>query len=259
MPGSLDHIFQACGGRNGTELSACFTGVLGGSNSIRGVDEVWIRSFGVHVAALASFGHLMSLQGSVNWFPALVTLLCHFEFPEIALAQMMIRTFTMAVRYAGSAAIWIRMVFHVQDRSYWFWHIDLRTFEVVVGGLFATINSILIHMIGGRWEMMDAIEDGARSGRAEISETSSCASSSENGDLEVQIKRHWLEHSASNEHRKASGSRFAKLQEINSSFSQLLDEFFPDLVQKDLELGILLQRAFIYGMTQVYYVKKIWE
>jgi len=275
------------------------------------VNEVWIRSFGIHVAALASFGHLMSLQGSANSLSALVALLCCFTFPEMALAHILIRTLIMAVRiiwrrehmpfrffaaaclgshasssspkcnsiplvsirpsrtvhipssfsviwvgrsglllaflaqYAGSAALWIKLVFHVQDRSLWFWHIDLRTFEIVVGGLVATMNSILILMIGGEWKLVDAPNEDGAPERVGSSDASSALSSSKNTIFELEIRRKDSENSTSTVH-KVPASRFVRFQAIDSSFGQLLDGCFPVLVQKDLELGILLYRVFVH-------------
>ncbi|KAL5384699.1 hypothetical protein DPSP01_005138 [Paraphaeosphaeria sporulosa] len=265
---------------------------------------------------MASCGHLMSLQGSVNSIESLLVLLCLFEFPEMALAQILIRTNIAAIRvlwrrervqarffiaaclgmhassetspqravplvslhpeqvkrvphrigilwigrlglllaflaqYIGTVSIWIRAVFHVQDRGIWFWLIDLRTFRIALGGLAATLNSTLILLIGSQWKMAVPHDPDLSLRPLERSDTSSTLCSNEQDDLlKLPIKMLTLER---NEPRPSSNdnvSRYARCMALNRLFTQALDSHFPALRQSDLELGIIIYRIWIYGIT----------
>lgn len=271
------------------------------------LDEVWVRFFGVLVAATASFGHLMSLQGCGNISQVLVAFTCYLAFPEVALAQVLIRTLLMCIRriwrreqmpirfllaaclglhasstcslkknvslvflrpdqtervprkinvlwigrfglllaflaqYIGSAAIWVRLVFHVQDRAYWLWNIDLRTFEIVIGGLVATVNSLLILLVGGDWKLLEAVDASTKAGQTSIG--------SSEKDMGSCIERRESEMSGLTLRDESVTPSRGKLGAYNASFGLFLDRHFPGLLQSDLELAILIQRAMIHGLA----------
>ncbi|KAF2444391.1 hypothetical protein P171DRAFT_521729 [Karstenula rhodostoma CBS 690.94] len=316
MPGSLDHVSLVCAGRNTTELPQCLSNALGVSYSTRGVDEVWIRFLAVLVATMASCGHLMSLQGSANSVEALLVLLCFFEFPEMALAQIVIRA-TIAVRrvlwsrgrlsarffiaaclgmqassvcspnkavplvslrpeqvhrvpqrigilwigrlglllaflaqYIGTVSIWVRGVFNIQDRGIWFWLIDLRIFRIALGGLVATLNSTLILSIGSEWKMIGPHDHDASPHPLERSDTSSTLCSNEQDNfLKLPLEGLPSERSESRLRSHDKASLFARCKAFNKSFTKYLDSVFPVLRQSDLELGIIIHRVWIYGIT----------
>ncbi|KAF9731515.1 hypothetical protein PMIN02_011052 [Paraphaeosphaeria minitans] len=316
MPGSLDHVSLVCAGRDTTELPACLSDALGGSYNTRGVDEVWIRFLAVLVATMASCGHLMSLQGSVEPIESLLVLLCLFEFPEMALAQILIRTNIATIRvlwrrerlparffvaaclgmnassgtspqevvalvslrfeqvkraphrigivwigrlglllaflaqYIGTVSIWIRAVFHIQDRGIWFWLIDLRIFRIALSGLVATLNSTLILFIGSEWNMVEPHDPDPSLHPLERFDTSSTLCSNEEQDLiELPLEKLPLERNEPRPSSNGNASLYARCTALNRSFAQALDGYFPALRQSDLELGIIIYRIWIYGIT----------
>lgn len=78
----------------------CLQNELGDQSNIRGVKEVLLRSFGIQIIALAAYGHLLSLQGITRsrLFPALLSVFFFFVFPEITIAQMLLRALRMGFR-----------------------------------------------------------------------------------------------------------------------------------------------------------------
>ncbi|CAI6336307.1 unnamed protein product [Periconia digitata] len=303
MSGSLDYVSQFCAGHNSTEISECLSHGLRDSGNVRSVDEVWMRSFGIHIAALASFGHLMSLQGRTTSLSDLILLFCYFEFPEVLLAQMLIRCFTMTVRrfwqheemskrffvaaclgcsstlsadpkkdvpltaicsrqvrpvsrnfgillmgrigllltflvqYTASVSLWIRLVFYLKDRSHWFWHIDMRTFEIVVGGLLATMSSLLILVVSDEWVMVNTSSEGISLERTETSQDA-LRPPYPNDPPEIQIIMPDLSYTLSE-----------KMKRWNGWFSDCLAFYIPHSLQNELELGIVLQRVFAHGLA----------
>lgn len=63
-PSVFRQTIQLCGEQDGGEVFECLQSSLGVNNGFyRTLPEVLIRLFGVHVIALASYGHMMSTQG----------------------------------------------------------------------------------------------------------------------------------------------------------------------------------------------------
>lgn len=289
------------------------------------VEEAWIRSLGIHIAAAASFGHMVSLQGSASIMHALLTFSCYAMFPEIPLAQVLIRTLLMVTRicwkreqipfryfiaaclglhavsssssriplvslrpnqvdraspqigilwigrfglllaflaqYLGSAFIWIRLVFYVQDRGFWMWNIDIRNFEMIFGGFVATINSLLILSVGSEWKLLDHVDTGSISDSCQIPKTPSDVSLAEKS-LSVKLEEQVAGgHTPTDNAREDTDQRetivrhegvvsfIERLRMFNRSFSEFLDGCFPGLLQSDLELAVLLHRTFTYGIA----------
>ncbi|KAF1970391.1 hypothetical protein BU23DRAFT_211786 [Bimuria novae-zelandiae CBS 107.79] len=248
----------------------------------------------------------MSLQGSAGAWQALVAFLCYLAFPEVAVAQLLIRTRLMIVRrlwkhepmpirfflasclglharsssstkrsvplvllsseqascaprkvdvlwvgrilllvaflvqYLGSVVIWIRLFFYVQDRGYWLWTVDLRTFEMVLGGLAATVNSSLILLVGNEWMIPDQVH-----ARTTTEQTNSSETPPSGKELSLRTDTGLSGTTICCEGAVSTRSRF---QAFNNAFSQFLDSLFPSLLQSDLELAVLLHRALTYGI-----------
>jgi hypothetical protein len=88
---------------------ACLQSFLGtGGGASRTLRETLLRSLGVHIIALGSYGHLMSLQGfaSANSSRTCALLVVFFLFPELAMAQLLSRIAT-----ALAQVIWKRRVY----------------------------------------------------------------------------------------------------------------------------------------------------
>lgn len=147
-------------------------------------------------------------------------------------------------QYIGSTAIWIRMVFHIQDRGFWHWNIDMRTFEVALGGLIATVNSTLILLAGNEWKNLESFRRKPESHNMERMDTSSTSSTEKDG-LELHPSNREAEHS----NKQRQYKYLASVNSLNSSFEQCLDRFFPRSVQFDLQLAVLLYRALTYSIT----------
>ncbi|KAF2735624.1 hypothetical protein EJ04DRAFT_563135 [Polyplosphaeria fusca] len=94
MSGTLSGAARLCSDLPPQNITTCLSELLENSGGIRTVNEVWIRTFGIHVVALASYGHLLSLQGhtksSLGWSSWALFFFC--LFPEIAIAQILLRT-----------------------------------------------------------------------------------------------------------------------------------------------------------------------
>lgn len=144
-------------------------------------------------------------------------------------------------QYLGSAAIWIRLVFYVQDRAYWLWNIDLRTFEMVAGGLVATVNSLLILLVGSDWKLLEAADTGTKVEHMDILPSEKSVGSC--------IERRESEMSGLTLADDKTAPVRSKLGAYNNSFVWFLDRHFPALLQSDLELAVLVHRAMIHGLA----------
>lgn len=262
----------------------------------------------------------MSLQGVAKSTEALLVLLGFLEFPEMALAQILVRT-TIAIRkvfwrrerlsvrffvavclgvhassdssleatplaslkpeqvervpqsisitwigrlgllfaflaqYIGTVSIWIRAIFHIQDRGIWFWLIDLRTFRIALGGLFATLSSTLVLLMGSEWKTIDSHDPDPTLRLLERSDTSSTLCSDEQDDLlKLPLEKLSSEKNESRPSSNDNASLYARCNTWNASFVKALDNHFSALRQSDLELGIILYRAWIY-LISVYILR----
>lgn len=81
-----------CQNSSGDSLYECIEYYIYGqtdSTSYRGLDEVAVRSLGIHIVALSAYGHLMSLQGygRRNSTLMLIYILMFFLFPFLPIVQ----------------------------------------------------------------------------------------------------------------------------------------------------------------------------
>ena len=100
-PYSLRTAVQSCYQFHGEALYHCLREILGeNGGASRTAKEVILRSLGIQVVSLASYGHLMSLQGFASSHPKL-TLLRLFIFifyPGFPAVELLIRTGTTIVQ-----------------------------------------------------------------------------------------------------------------------------------------------------------------
>jgi len=201
-----------------------FLGEDGGSG--RKLKEVLIRSLGIHVISLASYGHLMSMQGvaSAPSWEAFIRLLVFFFVPELPAVQLASRVFRssiqclrrrpyslsywlatclgtrcqastssgnavplhkldpthahykrktygvtwvgrlillilLLVQYSSVAGIRYRALTLFADRWNDYIVLDLRNFQMVLGGMAAVINSALLTLLNLTWHHAPASSD----------------------------------------------------------------------------------------------------
>lgn len=90
---SFRQTIQSCREFDGEAVYTCLESFVGegGGDSERTVKEVLIRSLGIHVISLATYGHLMSLQGIASARSCskagFVMIIAFFLVPEVAVAQ----------------------------------------------------------------------------------------------------------------------------------------------------------------------------
>ena len=97
----LDQAVHLCGGSFGDALYSCLDPFWSGqSSAVRGMKETLIRSLGIQVVALASYGHLLSLQDMPRSGSLHLILLPLFFFlhPELAIVQLLVRTIVVSFR-----------------------------------------------------------------------------------------------------------------------------------------------------------------
>ncbi|KAF2115939.1 hypothetical protein BDV96DRAFT_599479 [Lophiotrema nucula] len=323
MPGTLDHAAQLCSNATRGQIQDCLSAALGTTANTRTVNEVWLRSFGIHVVTLASYGHLLSLQGFTSppsgW--TYLAPIFFLTYPEIALAQVLIRTTTsigrmlrlkqrvplryfvacclgvragcsasetsaigkssyplvdldpkeviclphkynllwlgriglllaLLAQYLGSLVLWIRLVFFLKDKSYWHWHIDYRNFQVVLGGLTATLNSMGILLTGCEWEI---VPGRVRGSVEEVEGPKEINTGITRTDSGIELLS-----SAEKECPEVQGSRspdiallafLSRLKGLNHSLYAILNRHFPSKLQLDFEVAVVIHRILAYGVV----------
>jgi hypothetical protein len=97
----LRTALRNCAQMDGEAVYDCLKSYLGeDGGASRSPREVIIRSLGIHIVCLASYGHLMSVQGAASkrLGQAFAMLSMFFFFPELPLAQLLDRVATTLVR-----------------------------------------------------------------------------------------------------------------------------------------------------------------
>lgn len=94
-PTLFRQALRDCGELEGERVIECLQSFLGeDGGSPRTLRETLLRSLGVHVISVASYGHLMSMQGvtCAGSTRTAALLVVFFFFPELAIAQLILRT-----------------------------------------------------------------------------------------------------------------------------------------------------------------------
>ena len=102
-PAVFRQALQVCGNLVGEAVYDCLKSYLGeDGGSTRTLQEVLIRSLGIYVIAMGTYGHLMSMQGfaSANPRKALLLLIAFFLVPSLAATQLLSRTVAFLLRLA---------------------------------------------------------------------------------------------------------------------------------------------------------------
>ncbi|KAF2653303.1 hypothetical protein K491DRAFT_718137 [Lophiostoma macrostomum CBS 122681] len=90
---------QECTGFRGEDLYACLQDHIGASE-LRTTKEILLRSLGIHVISLASYGHLLSVQGLTSSRSSAVyqSPLLFFLLPGLAIVQPLVRSCRVCIR-----------------------------------------------------------------------------------------------------------------------------------------------------------------
>jgi hypothetical protein len=89
------HALRACSELDVDDIYDCLQAQVGDPGSTRSLREALLRSMGIQVVALASYGHLLSMQGltKVQSLQLYVSPLVFFFFPALPATQFIVRTF----------------------------------------------------------------------------------------------------------------------------------------------------------------------
>lgn len=114
-PAMIRTLFDNCRQSDTIDPYRCTQSSLNDLVSSRSLREVLLRSLAIHVIAISSYGHLLSLQGfthrrSPSW--ALLLLLGFIIFPELPAVQLLIRLVKVSyhaatMRHPKSSRYWI--------------------------------------------------------------------------------------------------------------------------------------------------------
>ncbi|KAF2791797.1 hypothetical protein K505DRAFT_388562 [Melanomma pulvis-pyrius CBS 109.77] len=122
-PALLRQATQLCYHYEGEALTQCLLPFFGDPDSVRGIKEILFRSMAIHIAAIASYGHLLSLQHVTKWRSpySYLSLFLFILFPELSAVQVLFRTLKVSFRAFRVRKVSIRyflaacMGMHVAD------------------------------------------------------------------------------------------------------------------------------------------------
>ncbi|CAI6330722.1 unnamed protein product [Periconia digitata] len=305
------HVIQICRELEDEAVYECLSSFLKADDaSERTFKEVLIRSLGIHIISLASYGRLLSMQGVTAHPPrALLLLVLFFLVPEISLGQLCLHIFRASVqeyrRPTFSFSHWVTgclgshvhitrdrciVPVHAVDPAHlrysrmryslrWFgsfgmlvpllaqymasfgiryrarttfgdrWNsytfIDQRSFHLVVGGMAAVVNCMLLALTNLEWRWH--LDTASTADVVESTQPSSSTSSSSSTTI-VHIPDNPLHSYMSAEHQLSSTtsplrSICHRLEAYNNRQIARLDHFFPVHDQYSMEGAIFLHTS----------------
>ena len=163
-------------------------------------------------------------------------------------------------QFSGSLAIGYRSLYLFNDRDNMHGLLDFRTIEAVLGGSFATLNSILILLVNMEWhynppnasielqnESRDVEQPHSNIHQPRTGSTADIESGTLGFSLQSTAKRRWVKFRMQSQGAWDRCRR--KYRQANKTFASKLSSLLPKRLHSDLEMAFAVQCLFLFEIT----------
>jgi len=163
-------------------------------------------------------------------------------------------------QFSGSLAIGYRSLYLFNDRDSMHDLLDFRTIEAVLGGSFATLNSILILLVNMEWhykppnasielqnESRDLEQPHSNIHQPRTGSTADIESGTIGFSLQSTTKRRWVKFRMQSQGAWNRCGR--KYRQANKTLTSKLSSLLPKRLHSDLEMGFAVQCLFLFEIA----------